>query len=71
MSTEYRKLYRSRKDRMIGGVCGGLAKYFNMDPTIIRLIAVLGLVAVGGTFLAYIVLLIVVPEEPVDAPPAE
>lgn len=70
MSTEYRKLYRSRRDRMIGGVCGGLAKYFNMDPTIIRLIAVLGLVAVGGTFLAYIILLIVVPEEPVDAPPA-
>lgn len=70
MSTEYRKLYRSRKDRMIGGVCGGLAKYFNMDPTIIRLIAVLGLVAVGGTFLAYIILLIVVPEEPVETPPA-
>ena len=70
MSTEYRKLYRSRKDRMIGGVCGGLAKYFNMDPTIIRLIAVLGLVAVGGTFLAYIILLIVVPEEPLETPPA-
>ena len=70
MSTEYRKLYRSRKDRMIGGVCGGLAKYFNMDPTIIRLIAVLGLVAVGGTFLAYIILLIVLPEEPVETPPA-
>jgi len=32
-----RKLYRSRKSRVIAGVCGGLAEYFNMDPTIIRL----------------------------------
>lgn len=70
MSTEYKRLYRSRHDRMIGGVCGGLAKYFNVDPTLIRLLAVVGLVIAGGTFWAYIVMMIVVPEEPdIIAPP--
>lgn len=70
MSSEYKRLYRSRHDRMIGGVCGGLAKYFNVDPTLIRLLAVVGLVVAGGTFWAYIVMMIVVPEEPdVIAPP--
>lgn len=69
MSTEYKRLYRSRHDRMIGGVCGGLAQYFHMDPTVIRLLAVLGLVIAGGTFWAYIVMMIVVPEEPDIIPP--
>jgi phage shock protein C len=41
--TTPKKLYRSRKDRMIGGVCGGLAQYFTIDPTVIRLIAVISL----------------------------
>lgn len=60
-----KKLYRSRSDRRIAGVCGGLASYFNIDPTLMRLLFVLGLLFVGGTFLAYIILMIVVPEEPV------
>ena len=73
MSTEYKRLYRSRHDRMIGGVCGGLAQYFHMDPTVVRLLAVLGLVIAGGTFWAYIVMMIVVPEEPeiITPPPSE
>jgi phage shock protein C len=68
MTTQYKRLYRSRRDKMIGGVCGGIAEYFNADPTVIRLLAVLGLAIGGGTFLAYLVMLIVVPEEPFNAP---
>ncbi len=60
-----KKLYRSRADRRIGGVCGGLANYFNIDATMVRLLFVLGLLFVGGTFFAYIILMIVIPEEPV------
>jgi phage shock protein C len=58
------RLYRSRTDRRISGVCGGLAAYFKIDPTLVRLLFVLGLLLVGGTFWAYIVMMIVIPEEP-------
>jgi phage shock protein C len=58
-----KKWYRSRKDKMIGGVAGGLAEYFDIDPTIVRIIFVAGLF-MGAGFLAYIILWIVVPEEP-------
>jgi phage shock protein C len=60
-----KKLYRSAKNRMIGGVCGGIAEYFNIDPVIVRLVAVL-LLLPGGLpgFLPYIILWIVVPENP-------
>ncbi|MBA7561768.1 hypothetical protein ES708_03410 [subsurface metagenome] len=58
-----KRLYRSRSDRMIWGVCGGLAEYFNIDPTIIRVIAVLLIFANGIGILAYIILAIVVPVE--------
>jgi phage shock protein PspC (stress-responsive transcriptional regulator) len=60
-----KKLYRSRADRRIGGVCGGLANYFNIDATLVRLLFLLGLLFVGGTFFAYIILMIVIPEEPI------
>jgi len=60
-----KKLYRSRADRRIGGVCGGLANYFNIDSTLVRLLFLLGLIFVGGTFFAYLILMIVIPEEPV------
>jgi phage shock protein C len=69
MATETKRLYRSRHDRMIGGVCGGIATYFNTDPTIIRLLFVLGLLLVGGTFWAYIIMMIVIPEETDYVPP--
>lgn len=59
-----KKLYRSLIDRKIAGVCGGLGQYFNIDPTLVRLLFVLGLIFVGGTLLAYIILAIVIPEEP-------
>lgn len=58
-----RKLYRSRSDRMLGGVCGGLAKYFDMDPTIVRVIAVLLVFANGVGIVAYVIMAIVVPLE--------
>ena len=58
-----KRLYRSRSDRMIWGVCGGLAKYFNMDPVIVRVIAVLLIFANGLGILAYIIMAIVVPLE--------
>jgi phage shock protein C len=58
------RLYRSRTDRMIGGVCGGLASFFNIDPTIVRLIFVLLLLTGSAGFWIYVILLVVVPEEP-------
>ncbi len=57
------KLYRSRTDRMICGVCGGLAKYFNVDPVLVRIIFVLLILAHGLGILAYIIIAIVVPLE--------
>jgi len=58
-----RRLYRSRSDRMLWGVCGGLAKYFDMDPTIVRVIAVLLVFANGLGIIAYVIMAIVVPLE--------
>ncbi|MBI2851367.1 MAG: PspC domain-containing protein [Chloroflexi bacterium] len=58
-----KRLYRSRSDRMIWGVCGGIAEYFEIDPTIVRLIAVLLVFAGGIGILAYIILAIVMPLE--------
>ena len=57
------RLYRSRTDRMIGGVCGGLAAFFNIDPTIVRLIFVLLVLTGSAGFWIYLILLVVVPEE--------
>ena len=65
MSTNYKQLYRSKDDRMITGVCGGLGDYFDIDPTIIRLIFVFGTVFTGsGLFWAYLVMALIIPEEP-------
>tara|TARA_B100001245_G_scaffold114048_1_gene83497 strand:- start:141 stop:347 length:207 start_codon:yes stop_codon:yes gene_type:complete len=65
MTKEPKRLYRSRKDRKIGGVCGGIGEYFNIDPTVVRLIAVL-LLLPGGLpgLIPYIILWVVVPENP-------
>ena len=58
-----RRLYRSRTDRVLWGVCGGLANYFGIDPTIVRVVFVLLVLANGIGLLAYIILAIVVPLE--------
>lgn len=59
-----KKLYRSRTDKKICGVCAGLAKYLNMDVTIMRLLVVLLTLFVGRGLIAYIVCALVMPEEP-------
>ena len=61
-----KRLYRSRKNKIFGGVCGGLGNYFHCDPTIIRVIALILslLLAVIGGILCYLILWIVIPEEP-------
>lgn len=60
-----RRLYRSRNQRVIAGVCGGLAEYFNLDPTWIRLIFILlSLLGVGLFIIVYIIFWIIVPLAP-------
>ena len=59
-----KKLYRSREDRWVAGVCGGLAKYLDVDPVVIRLIALILVLCAGGGLLVYIIAWIVIPEEP-------
>ena len=58
-----KKLYRSQTDRKIWGVCGGLAKYFDIDPTIIRVLAVASILVTGAGIIAYLIMAIVVPLE--------
>lgn len=62
--SETKRLYRSRSERMIAGVCGGIGEYFNIDPTLVRLLFVAFTLAGGSGVLAYIIFMIVVPEEP-------
>jgi len=59
-----KRLYRSRTDRMIWGVCGGLAKYFNIDTTIVRVAFVVSLFFGSLGFWVYIIMAIIVPLEP-------
>jgi phage shock protein C len=60
-----KRLYRSRDDRMIAGVAGGIAQYLNIDPTLVRVAFVALTLAGGGTgLLAYLILAIVMPLEP-------
>lgn len=57
------RLYRSKSDEMVGGVCGGLAKYLGIDPTIVRLVFLLLLLGSGVGFMLYLILWIVIPYE--------
>lgn len=59
---EPKKLYRSRTNRLICGVCGGVGEYLNIDPTIIRLLLVL-LAFTGTGILAYFIAAIIIPDE--------
>jgi phage shock protein C len=60
--TEPKRLTRS-KEKMIGGVCAGLANYFNIDPTIMRILFVVIAFAGGASLLAYLIMWIIVPME--------
>lgn len=59
-----KRLYRSRNEKMIAGIAGGLGEYFNIDPTLVRLLFVLFTFTGGPGLVAYIIMLIIVPEEP-------
>lgn len=59
-----KRLYKSRESKVIDGVCGGIAEYYEVDPVLIRLLAVLFLFAGGITFIAYIVAMIIIPRRP-------
>ncbi|MFO7837112.1 MAG: PspC domain-containing protein [Candidatus Thorarchaeota archaeon] len=59
-----KKLYRSRDDKVIGGVCGGIAEYTGIDATIIRVLWILLTLGYGAGLIIYIILMIVIPMEP-------
>lgn len=60
-----KKLYRIEQGKLIAGVCGGIAEYLNVDPTVIRLIW--ALVALSGTgILAYIIAMLIIPVKPLE-----
>ena len=62
------RLYRSRFNRVIGGVASGLASYWNLDPVLVRVIFVIVALMTGVGIILYIILWIVVPEEPFEMP---
>lgn len=59
-----KRLYRSRKDQQIAGVCGGVADYLGVDPTLVRLLWVILALAGGPGLLLYVIMWAIVPEEP-------
>lgn len=60
---EQKKLFRSIDNRMVCGVCGGIGNYFNVDPTLIRLVWVLASIFGGSGLLVYIIAAVIIPEE--------
>lgn len=62
------RLYRSKEDRMIAGVCGGLAEYFNMDPTIVRLLWIAAGFTFGCGVIAYLIAVLIIPLKPDETP---
>ncbi len=63
MAKKVKRLYRSGKEKMLGGVCGGMAEYLNVDPTLVRLVWVLfGLT--GSGVLAYLIGWVIIPRNP-------
>ncbi len=63
-SGQMKRLYRSRTNRMLAGVCGGIAEYSDVDPTVVRLLWLLMSLIWGAGIVAYIVAWIIIPEEP-------
>lgn len=59
-----KRLYKSNVNRMLWGVCGGVAEYFNMDPTLVRLGWVLFCALCGSGVIAYIIAAIIIPKRP-------
>jgi phage shock protein C len=70
MTQPEKRLYRSRSNRVVAGVCSGLAEYFGLDVTLVRLAFVLGIVlGLGSLLVVYLVMVFVVPEEPLSSAP--
>ncbi len=70
MNTSYRQLTRSTSSRMIAGVCGGLGEYANIDPTVVRLAAVLLFFVSGpAAVVAYLIMALIIPEQPAGQQP--
>jgi phage shock protein PspC (stress-responsive transcriptional regulator) len=63
-ATGPRRLYRSRSDRVIAGVCGGLGRYLDADPVVIRVVWAVLVVVAGVGILAYLLAWLIVPNEP-------
>lgn len=61
-----KRLYRNPNNRVIAGVCSGIADYFNMEPTWVRIIFLILLLAFGATLIVYLVLWLIVPQKPSD-----
>jgi len=64
MPKKIKRLYRSRKDKVLGGVCGGIAEYFEIDPVLVRLLCVLVALLGGAGVIAYIIAWIIIPKRP-------
>ncbi len=61
---DVKRLYRSRMTRMLGGVCGGVASYFQLDPSLVRIAWVVFTLLGGAGLLAYLICWVVIPDEP-------
>ena len=59
-----KRLYRSRTDRSIAGICSGVAKYFGLDTTMVRIASILCIFLAGATLWIYLILWLILPEEP-------
>jgi len=66
MTEQVKKLYRSSKNRVIGGVCGGLGDYLNVDPVLLRVLWAVFFFVGGMGLLVYIIAWIIMPEKPAD-----
>lgn len=67
MKNAVKRLYRSRKNRMIAGICGGIGEYFSVDPTLVRVGLVIISLLPGPSVIFYVLAWIVIPEAPLDA----
>jgi phage shock protein C len=68
MSNDYKRLYRSRTDRMFSGLCAGVGEYVGMDPTVVRVIFALAAIFLfPAPLIIYFAMMLIVPEEPAPA----
>ena len=63
---EYKKLYRSRDNRIVSGLCAGIGKYMGIDPTVVRVaVTIASVVLAGVPVVIYLIMVLIVPEEPI------